>query len=693
MKLDKAFFLNRKNRVILAALLVLLCVGVYFLFFHGGSGEMLDVSTGFETDQLSLGGEAWKDYGTTYAITTEQVHSGSQALMLSSETENDARYVYSWKAQKDTYYKVSCWMKTENVGEENVGANLSVEQCYFYFGDLKGTQDWTYVEGYFRVIADKNVTVMLRLGGYASENTGTVYFDDFSIEQLENLPAGMDINTIHTVGSSTATSQEKVDEWHYDMSYASAFGMLSLTLFLIYRAVCAASKEGKEPFFRGQVGLFLLFAAALLLRFVAAPVAIGFEGDVYLFERWGDIMSQDIGQFYVNANAQTGIADYPPFYMYVLGIVGKIMDLLGFSVGSSVYKLAIKMPPLLADMVSAFFIYHICEKLSQTEKGRWLHDGWSLLFTGLYLFNPMVLFDSVVWGQMDSFLAMFMLFAIYAVMQKKVTLSAVLFAICILIKPQGLFAGPVLLFYVLREGTVKQRVANFFKCAGAILVTAFLITLPYTLQNVKFIYDLFTETAGRYDYASVNGFNFFTLMGLNWVQDTGSQATVLGLSYYAWGMIFLGVIVIAGGVLYMLLPKEYEHRTLLIALFLVTGIFNFTVRMHERYLFPAILLSLVVAILDNSRFMMRVHALLTATSFFNSLIILGKYNSNQDLWAWEGYTSISYVSAANVLAFVFILVYVILKIAKVETAKIGTAIEKEEPTDDDAMEQSEGILE
>ncbi len=692
MKLDKAFFYNKKNIAILAALLMLICVGTYFIFFHGGSGEMLNVTTGFEADQLTLSGEAWKDYGTTYAITTEQVHSGSQALMLSSEMENDARYIYKWKAQKDTYYKVSCWMKTENVGEETIGANLSVEQCYFYFGDIKGTQDWTYVEGYFRVVSEKNVTLMLRLGGYSSENTGTVYFDDLTIEQVKSLPADMDINTVNVVGNTTATSQEKVDEWHYDMGYASMFVMLSMILVLIYCAVRAASAEGKTPFFQGQAALFLLFASALILRFVAAPVAIGFEGDVYLFERWGNIMSQDIGQFYVNANAQTGIADYPPFYMYVLGIVGKIMDWMGFAVGTTAYKLAIKMPPMLADMASAFFIYLICEKLEQTEKGRWLNDGWKLFFAGIYLFNPMVLFDSVVWGQMDSFLAMFMLFAIYAVMKKKVTLSAILFAICILIKPQGLFAGPVLLFYVLREGTVKQRIANFFKCAGAILATAFLITLPYTLQNVTFIYDLFTETAGRYDYASVNGFNFFTLMGLNWVTDTGEFNTFWGLTYYLWGMLFLGLIVIVGGVFYMMLPKEYEHRELLIALFLVTGIFNFTVRMHERYLFPAILLSLVVAILDNSRFMMRIHGLLTATSFFNSLIILGKYNSKQDLWAWEGYTSISYVSAANVLAFVLILVYVILKIVNAKTATIGTAKEKEEPADD-AMEQSEGVLE
>ena len=693
MKLDKTFFKNKRNIAILTVVAVLLCAAIVFSFFVKNGGEDISVKTDFEAADSILESDAWKEFGTTYELSNEQAHSGKQSLKLDSTIENDARFVYKWQAQKNTFYKVSCWIKTENVGTENVGANLSVEQCYFYFGDMKGTQDWTYVEGYFRVLSEKRVTLMLRLGGYSSENIGTVYFDDLSIEQLDGVPAGMDINTIHTVGNTTATSQEKVDEWHYDMGYTSLFLMLSLTLLLIYLAVSAAQKEGKAPFFRGQVGLFIVFTTALLVRFIVAPVAMGFEGDVWLFERWGDIMAQNIGDFYTIANEQVKIADYPPFYMYVLGIIGKIMQWFGFSVGSSMFKLAVKMPPIIADLVSAFFIYIICEKLQQTEKGRWLQGGWSLFFAGVYLFNPMVLFDSVVWGQMDSFLAMFIFFAIYAVMHKKVTLSAVLFAICILTKPQGLFAGPVLLFYVLREGSIKHRIANFFKCAGAILATAFLITLPYTLKNITFIYDLFTETAGRYDYASVNGFNFFTLLGLNWVED--SIPGFLGISHYVWGMIFLALIVIGGGVLYMFLPKEYEHRTLLIALLLIVGIFNFTVRMHERYLFPAILLSLVVAILDNSKFMLRIHALLTTTSFFNALIILGKYNSKQDLWDWEGYNSIGIVSAANVLAFVCILVYVILQIAKVKTATIGEAKEeiKEEPADESDAEQTEGLLE
>lgn len=682
----KEFLKNKRNIVVLALALVLLCTGVYFFCFRRDKGEQFRMQTGFENGQEMLTADAWKEHATEFGESTETVHDGGKALMLTSAEENDARYTYSFKAKANTYYKVSCWMKTEDVGLENTGANLSLEYCYFYFGDLRGTQDWTYVEGYFRVLEEQHVKVMLRLGGYSSENSGTVYFDNFAIEELSGVPSGMDPNTISTVGS-LATSQEKIDEQQFNNGYIALFLMLSLTLFLIYRAQRASKKE---PFFQGQAALFILFAAALLLRLVGAMVAEGFEGDVWLFQCWGDIMSENVSDFYVEANAQLDLADYPPFYMYVLGLVAKIVKLFGISLGSSAFRLAIKTPPLLADLVCAFFIYRICEKLATTEKGSWLKGNWSLFFAGIYLFNPMILMDSVVWGQMDSFLTMFMLFAVYAVMQKKVTLSAVLFAVCILIKPQGLFAGPVLLYYVIREGKWKKKIANFFKCAGAILGTIALLTLPYMLHDktIWFLPKLFAETAGRYDYASVNGFNLFSLLGLNWVQDTGNAARFFGIEYYSWGILLLGTIVIVGGLLYCLLPKDYAHKEILIATFLICGIFNFTVRMHERYLFPAILLSLVVAILDNSRFMLRVHGLLTTTSFFNAIIVLGKYTSGQDLWAFEGYKSITYVSAANVLAFILILIYVILKICKRETAKIG--ITKEELADE--SDRTETIL-
>ncbi len=666
---------NKKVWIILLAAAVVICALAYYFWPDGDSDELFFYENSFEAGQEVLDTDYWKEGATDFITECSDAKDGSNSVYIENNEENDSRFAYTLKVKKGYFYKVSCWIKTENVGTEDIGGNISVKQRYFYFGDIRGSSDWTYVEGYIRALKSETISLWLRLGGYSSENTGRVYFDGFKIEEMKKLPAGININSVNTTGN-TVSQEGAAEEWQYVVGYTCLFVFLSAILILIYKSVCV-NKE--KIYFKGEVALFILLVGGFTLRCVAAPFAQGFEGDVYLFKRWGDIMASDFFNFYDVANDTAGIADYPPFYMYVIGIIGKIMQVFNVSLDTYAYKLAIKLPPIAADMISAFFVYKIVLLMSKRKSSKWINEDMAAMFAGLYLFNPMVLFDSVVWGQMDSFLAMFMVFAVYAAMKNKVTLSAVLFGISIMIKPQGLFAGPVLLYYVLVNGNIKDKIKNFIKCAVAVPLTMVVISLPYMIKDgIMFLPDLFSETAGRYAYASVNGFNFFALAGLNWVDDS---KIFMGLSYYTWGMIFLGIIVIAGFVIYMLLPRDYEGREFLTALFLVMGVFNFTIRMHERYMFPAVLISLIVAVIDENKFMLKIHGLITATTFFNALIVLGKYNSGSPIYEIDKYMSARIVSAVNVAAFILVVVYCALKIRGKKKEEI---LEEDKPNESEA---------
>ena len=699
-----------------------------------------------------------------FKIEDEIVYSGAAAVSIESNEGNDARYVVGINVRKGYFYKVSCWMKTKDVGEDLIGGNLSVEYDYYHFGDLRGTNDWTYVEGYIRALEDRELTVCMRLGSFSNENTGKVYFDDFSITELRNLPSGININSVNTTG--VITENFNADEFNYVMGYSILFVLLVGILWIVYRAL---KNSSGVLVFEGEYALFFILMVAFTLRIVLAPIAKGFEGDVYLFREWGKIMSSNIGDFYKIANENLGIADYPPLYMYVMGIVMKLVGIFNVEISGNFGQIVTKFPPIIADLACGVLIYRICSKLSRTKEGQWLKPKWSVFFAALYLFNPMILFDSVVWGQMDSFLTLFILLAIYSLMRHRVTMSALFFALAIMIKPQGLFAGPVLLYYVIKsngqpeqqdlESSAKRikrfnlnprikilimsvinggigiftgiymsllltrskdvdsggfieagiiradiviiltcifllptlipivmklldrgkeklanirnliviKTENFTKVAFTLVVTILVIVMPYMIKNFTFITDLMTETADRYAYASVNAYNFFSLIGLNAVGDSGIG--LFKLTHYQWGMIFLTLILVSGLVLYWFLPRNYKSKHMLISLYLISGIFTFWTRMHERYLFPAIIFALIVAVMDNSKFMMKIYWLLTLTSFFNSLLILGKYTSGQSIWDYNE-VGMKLISAGNVLAFILILVYIILKIRKCEDSKI-----------------------
>jgi len=53
------------------------------------------------------------------------------------------------KVKGDTYYRLSCWVKTENVGTKTKGANISIEGSLDTSRDIRETSDnWEYLELY-----------------------------------------------------------------------------------------------------------------------------------------------------------------------------------------------------------------------------------------------------------------------------------------------------------------------------------------------------------------------------------------------------------------------------------------------------------------------------------------------------------------------------------------------------------------
>src|SRR5215467_14509904 len=89
-------------------------------------------------------------------------------------------------------------------------------------------------------------------------------------------------------------------------------------------------------------GLAAMFGAALLLRVLIAP-HFGFYGDLRLFKIWtGQLADVGTRHFYVPGQFQ----DYPPGYLYVLWLTGKISASPGY--------LLLKLPAIFADLALAW---------------------------------------------------------------------------------------------------------------------------------------------------------------------------------------------------------------------------------------------------------------------------------------------------------------------------------------------------
>jgi len=126
-------------------------------------------------------------------------------------------------------------------------------------------------------------------------------------------------------------------------------------------------------------------------------------------------------------------SDYPPLYMYILFLTGKIA---GVPAMNPYFTLLLKLPSIVADITTSYLIYRLA--------GKYLSLEISVLLSAFYIFNPAVFINSTFWGQVDSFFTFIVVSAVFMLSEKKTGLSSALFAAAVMMKPQGIIFLPVL---------------------------------------------------------------------------------------------------------------------------------------------------------------------------------------------------------------------------------------------------------
>src|SRR3954447_17536940 len=177
-------------------------------------------------------------------------------------------------------------------------------------------------------------------------------------------------------------------------------------------------------------GLVAMFTAAFLIRVLIAPY-VGFYGDLRLFRMWATRLDE-VGphRFYV----QGQFADYPPGYLYVLWLLGKLSATPGY--------LLLKLPAILADLGLAWIAGIFAVRLAPTSLKERLPVR--ALVAAAVLFNPALIVLSAVWGQVDAVPALFVLSSLLLLFTGRPSMrrelgAFLLFAVAIAMKPQSGF--------------------------------------------------------------------------------------------------------------------------------------------------------------------------------------------------------------------------------------------------------------
>lgn len=367
-------------------------------------------------------------------------------------------------------------------------------------------------------------------------------------------------------------------------------GLAALLLFGVW--VCLRPTLGHA---RGALrNAVLLLLALWAIKTVLLTLFPGFGPDIGSYQSWALEMA---------ARGPAGIyrpgyfLDYPPGYLYPLWLAGEFAR--WFHLTGSGLRILVETPALAADFLLALLIFGWLRAQSGTRAG-WLA---ALLFA----LNPALLFDTVVWGQSDSWLALTMMLAALLVLQRRYFAGFALAALACLVKPQAVCILPVLALWSGVEGGWRACGRGLAGFAVALALCA----LPFQLgHGPTWLPSLYLTTAGYYHETSVNAFNLMALLGGLRVPDV---TPVMGIASFHLGMALLVPLYGLVGVVVM---RRRDRRGFFFALFLATlGFFMLAPRMHERYLYPALVFALPLAAEETA--VLWLFGLLSAAFLFN----------------------------------------------------------------------------
>lgn len=682
------------KRILTLLLCLLLCPVL-------AAGEEINLLTNPGFEQLDGNGlpVGWftdayiKRDGVSLYTVTSDARSGNAAVMVENFDLNDARFAQTVQVEPNAMYRLSGWIRADGIDETGHGANLSIEGVHARSDSFRETNgSWEYVETYGMTADDQTeVTIFARVGGYSGESIGTASFDDLALVKVEELPSGVFAEAWYTISEPQVISPvdqdsagEAAPAWPWLIVVAAAYAACA---FMIMRHLqldrAAAALLEREQ--KASMPCFVLIGLgiAALARIITALNVDGYQVDVNCFTAWGSTMSSvGPGLFY-----QSNWCDYTPGYIYVMGLNGWLVRLLnGFVSASFVHKLI----PMACDMVAAWLIYRLAVENSYTRR----QAGTLAL---LFAFNPAPFLNSAAWCQIDSVLCLGLMLVAYFAIHRKWTIVLPLYVLCILVKPQALMLGFLGLAAIIMELVKHRDDRGLWKQMGiGLLISialALVIILPFcpNQESPWWLIEQYVDTLSSYNHATVNTANIYYLADANWVEITNPASTGVVAFFFvlslAWA-VYTGLrqfkkvkywliepaIMTAYAIVYLVLLIAGCSWTMLgwatmsmafvivLPMFIRSGkmenlplcgavifllLYVFGIKMHERYLFPAIfLLGMAYAIRRDRRIL----GLLIGAScvlFINEGIVL---DNSLRLGSSMGHLNQDTVTLANLLS-------------------------------------------
>ena len=626
-----------KHRIgkIAAALLViaLIAAGAFALFGGGGKDAPLEGNLIANADfsevanGLPVGWEKgmWITSSGASYLEAVTMDDGTTAVLVENAAKNDARFEQTVSVRENATYKLTAKVMAEGCDPEILGANVSFLGIYGTSDSVHDTNgQWETVTLYGQTgKGQTEVTVCARLGGYGAEVTGKAWFTEMELTEVSDVPVGVSVLNLATPEPQKEEKKDKVESADLTENAIPLLAGAS-TVYLLLSAwiihACLRPQPGTQKQSGGALALCGVLLLGFAVRFILALNVEGYGVDMGCFSAWaGKMASGGPMNFYEEGY----FCDYPPAYMLVLGGLGLIADALGLAYGSMQMQVLLKFVPICCDLVLAALLYRAAAKR--------LGEKPALGMAALMAASPAFIVAGSCWGQIDAVLAALLVVMLLFAREGKWHIAIPVFALTVLAKPQAGLLAPLGVAALIKDVREKQNVRGMIYGIAAGLAVTLAVALPFSVNQTSafWLVEKYTETLSSYNYATLSTGNFLFLLGGNWV--AGDTVVAGPVTYGALGM----ALMIASFAFCILVYAKGEGRSMLVpaAALTMQMVFVLGVKMHERYVLPALALMLLAYVMTRDMRMLLSALLVTAASAVNIGVVLAfEYLIAPNLW-------------------------------------------------------------
>lgn len=370
----------------------------------------------------------------------------------------------------------------------------------------------------------------------------------------------------------------------------------------------------KEKHFQHYWSLVILLVPLFL---IFTPIT-GNSWDIDCWKRWA---------MYIHnhglANVYESDSDYLPLMHYILAIFAWIQ---GSDVNINLNIHYLKCVVLIFHFLSGYLFGRL---IDNTNKGSY----YTVLCSMFYLLNIAVLYNTIIWGQVDAILTFFLLTYVYFALQKRPVLSLLFYTLALNFKLQAIIFALILVLLLgplfMRRPTARM-VFSWFSIP---ILVEMVILLPFLINGqVHSVWNVITESVGKYPFVSPSAYNFWELTLTGQLNRMPDSIQWMGLSYKNWGLIMFFVFgAIALIPLFNMVFIRYNksrientqfNQVVILTCAIIPILFYFfNTQMHERYTHPALIFFILYSVKSKAP----IYAVIACSAYFLNLEVILKF--------------------------------------------------------------------